>query len=106
MKDSSPISLGLSPRIEKQIAAYWVVNRPCWKAEPESSGGRALGPAMTVEMHGETLRRWLREAGLWQRQRRRKPYRNGENAKRTLASWYRWTGAFMSGWKSAGRAAV
>src|SRR2546428_12865449 len=28
-----------------------------------------------LEVHAETLRRWLREAGLWQRQRRRKPDR-------------------------------
>jgi hypothetical protein len=28
-----------------------------------------------LEVHAETLRRWMKEAGLWQRQRRRKPYR-------------------------------
>jgi hypothetical protein len=28
-----------------------------------------------LEVQAETLRRWMREAGLWPRQRRRKPYR-------------------------------
>jgi transposase len=28
-----------------------------------------------LEVHAETLRRWMREAGLWQRQRQRQPYR-------------------------------
>src|SRR2546428_10446256 len=28
-----------------------------------------------LDVHAETLRRWMKQAGLWQRQRRRKPYR-------------------------------
>ena len=34
-----------------------------------------LGSDDGLDVHAETLRRWLKEAGLWQRQRRRKPYR-------------------------------
>jgi len=34
-----------------------------------------------LEVHAETLRRWLKEAGLWQKQRRRKPYRQRREAK-------------------------
>ena len=34
-----------------------------------------------LAVHAETLRRWLKEAGLWQRQRRRKPYRRRREAK-------------------------
>ena len=34
-----------------------------------------------LEVHAETLRRWMKEAGLWQKQRRRKPYRQRREAK-------------------------
>ena len=34
-----------------------------------------------LEVHAETLRRWMKQAGLWQRQRRRKPYRQRREAK-------------------------
>ena len=34
-----------------------------------------------LEVHAETLRRWMKEAGSWQRQRRRKPYRQRRQAK-------------------------
>src|ERR1035441_10981656 len=34
-------------------------------------------------VHTETLRRWLKEAGVWQRQRGRKPYRQRRGAKRS-----------------------
>ena len=34
------------------------------------------------------------------------PIGSGGNAKRILASWCRWTAAFMSGWKSAAGADV
>lgn len=54
----------------------------------------------------ETLRRWMKQAGLWQRQRGASHIVSDENAERTSASWSRWTVAFMSGWKSAGPAAV
>lgn len=34
-----------------------------------------------LKIHAESLRRWMREAGLWQRRRRRKPYRQRREAK-------------------------
>jgi transposase-like protein len=33
-----------------------------------------------LNVHAETLRRWRKEAALWQRQRRRKPYRQRRGA--------------------------
>src|SRR5450756_44845 len=33
-----------------------------------------------LKVHAETLRRWMKQAGLWQRQRRRKPYRQRREA--------------------------
>jgi transposase len=33
-----------------------------------------------LQVHAETLRRWMKEAGLWRRQRRRKPYRRAAGA--------------------------
>ena len=39
-----------------------------------------------LEVPAETLRWWLKEAGLWQRQRRRFPHRQRREAKRTLAN--------------------
>ena len=30
-----------------------------------------------LQVHAETLRRWMKQAGLWRGQRRRKPYRQG-----------------------------
>src|SRR2546426_8357287 len=52
-----------------------------------------------LEVHAETLRRWLREAGLWQRQRRRKPYRQRRERKAHFGeivqlggSLYQWVG--------------
>jgi len=37
-----------------------------------------------IEVHAETLRRWMREAGLWRRARRRQPYRSWRTAWRNL----------------------
>ena len=34
-----------------------------------------------LQVHAESLRRWMREAGLWQRKRRRKPYRQRRERK-------------------------
>ena len=39
-----------------------------------------------IEVHAETLRRWMREAGLWRRARRRQPYRA---AARTESAFWR-----------------
>ena len=59
-----------------------------------------------LEVHAETLRRWLREAGYGEGNGGVSPIGSGANAKLTLVSWCRWTEAFMSGWKSAGSGAV
>ena len=45
-------------------------------------------------VHAETLRRWLKEAGLWQRQRRRKPYRQRREAKTHFGELVQLDGSF------------
>src|ERR1035437_2150429 len=45
-------------------------------------------------VHTETLRRWLKEAGLWQRQRRRKPYRQRREAKAHFGELVQLDGSF------------
>ena len=45
-------------------------------------------------VHAETLRRWLKEAGLWQRQRRRKPYRRRREAKAHFGELVQLDGSF------------
>src|SRR6266851_2832732 len=47
-----------------------------------------------LEVHAETLRRWLKEAGLWQRQRRRKPYRQRRAAKAHFGELVQLDGSF------------
>jgi transposase len=47
-----------------------------------------------MEVHAETLRRWLKEAGLWQRQRRRKPYRQRREAKEHFGELVQLDGSF------------
>jgi len=47
-----------------------------------------------MEVHAETLRRWLKEAGLWQRQRRRKPYRQRREAKAHFGELVQLDGSF------------
>ena len=47
-----------------------------------------------LEVHAETLRRWLREAGLWQRQRRRKPYRQRRERKAHFGELVQLDGSF------------
>ena len=47
-----------------------------------------------LAVHAETLRRWLKEAGLWQRQRRRKPYRQRREAKSHFGELVQLDGSF------------
>ena len=47
-----------------------------------------------LDVHAETLRRWLKEAGLWQRQRRRKPYRQRRAAKAHFGELVQLDGSF------------
>ena len=62
-----------------------------------------FGPTLAAEhlasddglaVHAETLRRWLKEAGLWQRQRRRKPYRQRREAKAHFGELVQLDGSF------------
>ena len=53
-----------------------------------------LGSDDGLEVHAETLRRWLKEAGLWQRQRRRKPYRQRREAKAHFGELVQLNGSF------------
>ena len=47
-----------------------------------------------LAVHAETLRRWLKEAGLWQRQRRRKPYGRRREAKAHFGELVQLDGSF------------
>lgn len=47
-----------------------------------------------LEVQAETLRRWMREAGLWQRQRRRKHYRQRREAKSHFGELVQLDGSF------------
>jgi transposase len=47
-----------------------------------------------LKVHAETLRRWRKEAGLWQRQRRRKPYRQRREAKTHFGELVQMDGSF------------
>jgi transposase len=47
-----------------------------------------------LEVHAETLRRWRKKAGLWQRQRRRKPYRQRREAKAHFGELVQLDGSF------------
>lgn len=47
-----------------------------------------------LEVPAETLRRWLKEAGLWQKQRRRKPYRQRREAKAHFGELVQLDGSF------------
>src|SRR5678810_1401641 len=62
-----------------------------------------FGPTLACEhlasddglaVHAETLRRWLKEAGLGQRQRRRKPYRQRREAKAHFGELVQMDGSF------------
>jgi transposase len=47
-----------------------------------------------LDVHAETLRRWMKEAGLWHRQRRRKPYRQRREAKAHFGELVQLDGSF------------
>ena len=47
-----------------------------------------------LQVHAETLRRWLKEAGCWHRQRRRKPYRQRREAKAHFGELVQLDGSF------------
>jgi len=47
-----------------------------------------------MAVHAETLRRWMKEAGMWRRQRRRKPYRQRREAKAHFGELVQLDGSF------------
>jgi transposase len=47
-----------------------------------------------LKVHAETLRRWMKQAGLWPRQRRRKPYRQRREAKAHFGEFVQLDGSF------------
>jgi transposase len=53
-----------------------------------------LGSDDGLQVQVETLRRWMKEAGLWQRQRRRKPYRQRREAKAHFGELVQLDGSF------------
>ncbi len=57
-------------------------------------GAEYLASDDGMAVHAETLRRWLKEAGLWQRQRRRKPYRQRRETKAHFGELVQLDGSF------------
>src|SRR5713101_1531371 len=55
-----------------------------------------LGSDDGLKVHAETLRRWMKQAGLWQRPRRRKPYRQRREAKAHFGEFVQLDGSFMN----------
>lgn len=53
-----------------------------------------LGSDDGLDVPAETLRRWLQEAGVWRRQRRRKPYRQRREAKAHFGELVQLDGSF------------
>jgi transposase len=53
-----------------------------------------LGSDDGLDVQAETLRRWLQEAGVWRRQRRRKPYRQRREAKAHFGELVQLDGSF------------
>jgi hypothetical protein len=53
-----------------------------------------LGSDDGLEVPAETLRRWMKQAGLWQRQRRRKPYRQRRERKAHFGELVQLDGSF------------
>ena len=62
-----------------------------------------FGPTLAAEhlasddglvVHAETLRRWMKQTGMWQRQRRRKPYRQRREAKAHFGELVQLDGSF------------
>src|ERR1035437_597468 len=61
-----------------------------------------LGSDDGLKVQAETLRRWMKEAGLWRRQRRRKPYRQRRGAKNHFCGFGRVSGRFYPGRAAGG----
>jgi transposase len=74
-------------RVLKQVRARYADFGPTLAAEHLASDDGLAVPA-------ETLRRWMKEAGLWQKQRRRKPYRQRREAKAHFGELVQLDGSF------------
>ena len=97
---AEPTDLGAVSKRRSQGVASWElparvepslpVEVSICRTETGAGGHEEVGPTPAskhlasddgLAVHAETLRRWLKEAGLWQRQRRRQPYRRRREAK-------------------------
>lgn len=65
-----------------------------------------LGEEDGLEVHAETLRRLLKEAGMSRRQRRRKPYRKRRERKQYFSELVQMDESSIFGWKSVEAKAV
>ena len=78
---------GFRRRVLEQVKARYEDFGPTLAAEHLASDDG-------LEVHAETLRRWMREAGLWQRQRRRQPYRQRRERKAHFGELVQLDGSF------------
>ncbi len=74
--------------------------------------GERFGPTLASEhlasednldVHTETLRRWMLAEGLWSRARKRKQHRERWEAKEHFGSWCRWMAASTNGLRKGDR---
>src|SRR2546425_3893524 len=80
----------LRAAVLEQVKARYEDFGPTLAAEHLASDDGLAVPA-------ETLRRWMRQAGLWPRQRRRKPYRQRRERKKPLGGLEHVDGSFFAG---------
>src|SRR5207245_2018633 len=59
-----------------------------------------------LQVAAETLRRWMKAAGLWRRSERESRIASAGCASRISANWCSWMPAFIPGWKIAPPTAV
>src|SRR5713226_1215533 len=77
----------LRAAVLEQVKARYADFGPTLASEHLASDGG-------LEVHAETLRRWMKQAGLWQRQRRRKPYRQRRERKAHFGELVQLDGSF------------
>src|SRR3984957_5519740 len=74
-------------RVLQQVKARYGDFGPTLAAEHQASDDG-------LEVQAETLRRWMKQAGLWRRQRRRKPYRQRRERKAHFGELVQFDGSF------------
>ena len=99
---------GPAPRTERES---WRWSERNTVARSTSGSGRrsrrSTWPVKTgLQVHHDTLRRWMLAAGLWSRARKRSPHRRRRERKRISASWCSSMAVFMPGLSSVGRRAA